>query len=167
MDGLLSINPGLTVWTIVSFVIFFALLSKFAWGPIMSSLEKREANIRESIEQAERAKEEAEKILAEHKAALQGAREETRQMIADAKAIGEEERAKIVAKAQSEGASLLERAKNEIRGEEAAAIQRVREEAVDLALGAAGKLLERSLNEGDHRNMVEDFIKQVSAGKKS
>lgn len=166
MDGLLSINPGLMVWTIVSFVIFFALLTKFAWGPIMKSLETREKNIRESIESAERAKEEGEKVLAEHKAALQNAREETRQMIADAKAIGEEERAKIVEKAQTEGAALLERAKAELRGEEAAAIQRVRKEAVDLALGAASRLLERSLNEGDHRNMVEDFIKQVGAGKK-
>ncbi len=166
MDGLLSINPGLMVWTIVSFVIFFSLLTKFAWGPIMKALETREQNIRESIESAERAKEEGEKVLAEHRAALQSAREETRQMIADAKAIGEEERAKIVEKAQTEGAALLERAKAELRGEEAAAIKRVREEAVDLALGAASRLLERSLNESDHRIMVEDFIKQVGAGKK-
>lgn len=166
MDGLLSINPGLMVWTIVSFVIFFSLLTKFAWGPIMTALETREKNIRESIESAERAKKEGEKVLAEHRAALQGAREETRKMIADAKAIGEEERAKIVEKAQTEGAALLKRAKAELRGEEAAAIQRVREEAVDLALAAASRLLERSLNESDHRNMVEDFIKQVSAGKK-
>jgi F-type H+-transporting ATPase subunit b len=154
------------IWTIVSFVIFFALLTKFAWGPIMKALETREKNIRESIESAERAKKEGEKVLAEHKAALQGAREETRKMIVEAKAIGEEERAKIVEKAQTEGAALLKRAKAELGVEEAAAIQRVREEAVDLALGAASRLLERSLNDSDHRNMVEDFIKQVSAGKK-
>lgn len=167
MDSLLTINPGLTIWTIVSFLIFVLILRKAAWGPIMTALDQRERGIRESIDEAARNRDESEMILAEQKEALRQGREEARELIAEARLNAAREGEKIMDRARSEGEGLLERAKAEIRAEEQRAINHVRKEAVDIALQAASRLIQKSLETPDHRRMVEDFISQLGTEKKS
>ena len=166
MDSLLNIEPGLMVWTIVSFAIFVFLLRKFAWGPIMSALDQRERNIRESIDSAERNREESEKLLAQQMEALRQGREEARELIAQATSTAGREGEKVVERARKEGNGLIERARAEIRAEERAAVERLRRDAVDIALEAASKLLERSMESADHRRMVKEFIDRLGAEKK-
>lgn len=167
MDNLLTINPGLTIWTIVSFLIFVFILRKAAWGPMMKALDERERGIRESIEEAERNRDETEKILAEQKEVLRQGREEAREMIVEAKSAASKEGEKALERARREGDDLLERAKAEIRSEEQAAIENVRREAVDIALQAASRLIRKSLETPDHRRMVEEFIRDLNTEKKS
>ncbi len=167
MGSILSIEPGLMIWTIVSFLIFMLILRKAAWGPIVTALDQRERGIRESIEEAARNREESEKILAEQKEALKQGREEAREVIAEAKNIAAGEGEKILDSARIEGEKLIERAKAEIKAEEQQAIEHVRREAVDIALEAASRLLQKSLDAPDHRRMVEDFISRLGTEKKS
>ncbi len=167
MDNLLAINPGLMIWTIVSFLIFVFLLRKLAWGPIMSGLDMREKGIRDSIEQAERNREESEKILDEQKEALRRTHEEAKEMIARSRDSAEKEGNRIIEKARKEGDDLIERARAEIRSEERRAVEEVRRQAVDIALDAAGRLIRKSLETEDHRRIVEDFIARLGSERDS
>ncbi len=161
MDSLLSIEPGLAIYTVVSFLLFLLLLRRFAWTPILKALERRERRITEAIESAEKAKEDAERIVSEHKEALAEARQEARGLISKAAAEADRKGEEMVLRARKEAEALIERARAEIKSEEADAIKRVRREAVDIALEAASKLLERSLGDEDHRRLVERFIRET------
>lgn len=169
MDNLLSINPGLAIWTVVSFLVFLFLLRKIAWGPILQALEKREKGIEEAIRSAEHSREEGGKILAEQKQELQKARDEARGIVTEATADAGRRGDELIALAKKEAEGLLERARTEIRFEETQAVDKVRHEAVDIALDAAKRLLGRTLTGEDHRRMVEEFIAESTkaAGEKN
>jgi len=164
MENLLSISPGLAIWTIVSFLLFLLILRRFAWKPILRALERREVRIQDAIETAERSRGESEKILAEQKEVLKGAREQARTTVADASAEAEKQGEEIVQRARKEAEALLERARSEIRQEEAQAIGNVRREAVEIALQAAARLLRRKMDDADHRRLVEEFIAESAKG---
>ncbi|MFN0150120.1 MAG: F0F1 ATP synthase subunit B [bacterium] len=162
MDGILSINPGLVIWTIVSFVILILLLKKTAWGPIVAGLDKREAAIKSAVLAADQAKIDAERVIAENKTLLA-------QAAADATATREkatldaEARANaIFQEAQAKADAQIERARREIALEEERAIAAVRKEAVDLSIQAASRLLGRSVNTDDNRRLVEQFLTDVA-----
>jgi F-type H+-transporting ATPase subunit b len=158
MDKLLSVNPGLAIWTIVSFLAFFLILRRVAWGPILQALDRREKRIREAIESADKARADAERVLAEQQESLKEAREEARAILAEATADAERRGAELFAESRKEAERLLDRARAEIRSEETQAVERVRREAVDIALDAASKLIERSMTDADHRRLVEGFV---------
>jgi F-type H+-transporting ATPase subunit b len=162
MDKLLSISPGLAIWTIVSFLAFFLLLRKIAWGPVLQALERREKRIFDAIEAAERAKEESARALEEQVEALKRAREEARKIVAEAASEAGARGKEILADSRCEAEKLVERARLEIRSEETQAIDRVRREAVDLALDAAAKLIGRAMSEADHRRLVEEFVAEAT-----
>ena len=161
MDTLLRVDPGLAIYTVVSFLLFVLLLRRFAWKPILNALERREKRIGKAIESAEAAKEDAEKALAEQREELKKARDEARGLIAKATADAERRGDEVVLRARQEAESLLERARAEIKNEEKEAVKRVRQEAVDIALEAASKLLERTLGDEDHRRLVREFIRET------
>jgi len=162
MDNLLSISPGLAIWTVVSFLLFVILLRRFAWGPILKALERREERIAGAIESAEKSRDESARLLEEQKEALRAAREEAREMTARANAEAEKRNAEIAARARAEAEEMIDRARAEIRREEGLAVERVRREAVDIALEAAGRLMERNMDGEDHRRMVEEFIARTA-----
>ncbi|MFH1277098.1 MAG: F0F1 ATP synthase subunit B [Candidatus Eisenbacteria bacterium] len=169
MDNLLSINPGLAVWTVVSFLLFFLLLRKFAWGPILQALDRREKRIHDAIESAERSRKEAEKILEVQRAELAKARGEAKAIVDEATSDAGHRSEEILAETRKESERLLERARREIHHEETQAIDHIRRDAVDIALEAATRLLGRSMTEADHRRMVEQFIADATkaAGEKN
>src|SRR4051794_37059111 len=140
---LLSPNYGLMFWTLVIFVILAFVLTKYAFGPITRSVEAREQALEEAINAAKRDREEAARLLAEHRAALDASRGEAQKLIADARAAAERVRADLVEQAHAEQASMLERARQEIASEKARAVAELRREAVDLAILGAGKVIDR------------------------
>ncbi|MFH1682105.1 MAG: F0F1 ATP synthase subunit B [Candidatus Eisenbacteria bacterium] len=169
MDKLLSINPGLAIWTVVSFLFFFFLLRRLAWAPVLQALERREKRISDAIETAEKARAESERTLEEEREALKRAREEGRAIIAGATADAAARSEEILSESKRAAEKLLERARAEIESAETRAVDRVRREAVDVALGAAAKLLGREMDEADHRRLIEEFVAEAtesSRGKK-
>jgi F-type H+-transporting ATPase subunit b len=159
---LLSPSYGVMAWTLIIFVILAFILSKFAFGPITKSVEAREKALEDAIESAKRDREEAAKLLAEHRAALDASRAEGQKIIADARAAAERVRAELVEQAHTEQAGMLARARQEIESEKQLAITQLRREAVDLAIMGAGKVIEKNLDQASNRQLVESFLASVS-----
>lgn len=155
---LLTPHGGLMVWTLLIFVGLFIILSKYAFGPITRAVEAREQALQDAIDQAKRDREEAARILAEHRTQLEGARAEAQHIIAEGRAVGEKLRAEMLEETHAQQQDLLERARREIAGERDRAIAQIREEAVDLALAAASKVIEKNLDDSANRKLVEGYL---------
>lgn len=160
--GLFSVNLGLSIWTIVIFLLLLWILSKFAWGPILAGLEAREKNIQGNLDDAAREREEAMKLLESHKQQLAESRREAQQIIADARAAGDDVRREIEEKARSEAQSILASARKEIEREKDMALDSIRQESVDLAMAAASRLIQERLDSEQDRKLVESFLAQAT-----
>ena len=159
---LLSPSYGLMAWTLIIFVVLAIILSKFAFGPITAAVRAREAALEEAITAAKRDREEAARLLEQHRVALDASRGEAQKLIADARVAAERVRAELVEQAHAEQASMLERARQEIESEKARAVADLRREAVDLAIAGAGKVIERNLDQASNRQLVESFLASVT-----
>jgi len=159
-----DLNLGLSVWTTLVFLILLAVLWKFAWGPILAMVQDREDGIQGTLDQAAKERQEAAKLLAEHRDQMADARRQAQQMIAEGKEAGERVRQGIEEKARAEGDAMIERARESIEREKDAALDELRKESVDLALAAAAKLVQESLDEKKDRDLVMDFIDELSSG---
>ena len=159
---LLSPSYGLMAWTLIIFVVLALILSRFAFGPITAAVRAREQALEEAISAAKRDREEAARLLAEHRAALDASRGEAQKLIADARVAAERVRAELVEQAHAEQTSMLERARQEIESEKARAVADLRREAVDLAIAGAGKVIERNLDQASNRQLVESFLASVT-----
>ena len=155
---LLSPHGGLMVWTLAIFILLFIILSRYAFGPITRAVEAREQALQDAIDQAKRDREEAARILAEHRAQLEGSRAEAQKIIAEGRAVGEKLRAEMLEETHKQQQDMLERARREIAGERDRAIAQIREEAVDLAIAAAGKVIEKNLDDSANRKLVEGYL---------
>ena len=162
--GMFDLNLGLSVWTTLVFLILLGILWKFAWGPILEMVQAREDGIQGTLDQAANEREEAAKLLAEHRQQMADARRQAQQVIAEGKEAGERVRRDIEEKARAEGDAMIERARESIEREKDAALGELRKESVDLALAAAGKLVQESLDEKKDRELVMDFIDELSSG---
>ncbi len=158
MESLLNLNPGLIVWTFITFFIVLFVLKKFAWKPLLSMLEKREEGIKSDIQRAEHAREEAERLLTEHKKNLQNAEVEARRIIDEARTMAKQLKEEIVESAQASAHNLTVQAKAEIQREKETALRQLRDEVADLAIQAAGKILDESLDDARHRKIVDTYI---------
>lgn len=164
-----SINTGLIFWTVLVFLILLGLLWRLGWPAILKSVEERERRIQQQLDEAERARTEASRLLEEHKRALAGAKAEAQEMIAKAHAVAEKERETLLAKARQEYDDLLARARKEIGDEREKAILALRRDAVDLSIAAASKLLQAKLDTDANRRLVLDYLtdlEQQGAGAK-
>jgi len=162
--GLFDVNPGLMIWATVVFFTLLGILWKFAWAPLLNVVNEREERIQGALDESSDAREEAEKLLAEHKAQLADARRQANELVAEGKAAGQRLRAEIEEKARAEAQGILESARNEITRERDQAIAELRRESVDLALAAAGKLLHEKLDAQRDRDIVVSYIEDVGSG---
>ncbi len=155
---LLSPHPGLILWTIITFVVVLLILRAKVWGPLLAALDEREKRIRESLESADRARQEAQARLAEHEERLARAESEARRIVAEAREAAEQVGARIVEEARQEAQRTAERASESIEAEKRAALVELREAAADMAVQAAGAILDAELDAGRNRKLADDFI---------
>lgn len=158
MDNLLALEPGMLIWTFITFALLLWILKKIAWKPLLSALENRENKIRDDLQRAEDARTGAESILAEHKALVQNSEIEARKIIDEAKSTADQVKQGIIDTANEQARQMTAQAKAEIQREKDTALSQLREEVADLAIRAAGKILGEELDENRHRKMVNDFI---------
>lgn len=156
--SLLTVDLGLSAWTLVVFVVLLWVLKRYAWGPILDAVESREENIRNALDEAARRQEEAEKLAAEQRERLAEARRQAQEIIAEGREAGDQVRQEIEEKARDEGRRMLERARSQIERERDAALETVRKEAVDLALAAASRLLQENLERDQDRELVMEYL---------
>lgn len=159
------VNLGDVLATLIIFLILMALLKKFAWGPLMGIMQKREELIASEIEAAETARKEAAKALEEQKALLKEARTEAQKIIESAKKQAEAQSAEIVEAARQEANRLKESAVREIENEKEKAIASLREEVVSLSILAASKVLEKEISEEDNSALIKETIAKAGEAK--
>ncbi len=158
---MLEINPGLAIWTIVTFVLLVIVLRSFAWKPLLEALNKREEHVRSSLERAEYAKQEAERILNENRIQLAKAESEAQRILTEGRALGEKLKNEIVDQANQQSRRMIDQAKHEIERDKDAALSELRSEVASLAIKAAEKILDETLDENRHRKIVDAYLKDL------
>jgi F-type H+-transporting ATPase subunit b len=158
---MLEINPGLIFWTIVTFIVVLAILAKTAWKPLLHALTSREEGIRTALQQAEEANAEAKRLAEENKRQLAQAEAHAQQAMKEGREMGERLKAEIIEKANTSARGMIEQAKEEIRREKDAALIELRSEVADLAVTAAGKIIDANLDVNKHRSLVDNVIKDI------
>jgi F-type H+-transporting ATPase subunit b len=156
-----DINPGLMVWTVATFLVLLVVLSKFAWKPLLQSLKDREDTIRQALEMAEKARGDAAELLKQNELNLARAEEEYQKIIREGKAFAEKLKEDVVARAHQQAQREIQQAKEEIQRDVDAAKQQLRNEVADLAVQAAGKILDETLDPQKHKKIVDNFLNQL------
>lgn len=160
-NPLVQPDPGLFIWTIATFVILLALLARFAWRPLLEALERRQEAIRKSLDDAQQAKVELERVQADAARLLAEARAEADAIIARTRTDAGRVRDELKQKAHAEAASLLRNAERQIELETARALQQIRREAVDISVAIASKLLQRQISREDNERLIEETFRQL------
>lgn len=155
---LVQLDPGVIIWTAVTFGLLLLVLGKTAWKPILKALDTREESIRQSIERAEEAKNDAEKLLEENRQELARAEEKAQQLIKEARELAEKMRSESVGKANAEANKMLEKARDEIERDKQQAITQLHGVVAELAVKAAGKILDETMDESRQKKLVENFL---------
>ena len=158
---LLDPHEGLIIWTIITFLVVLLVLKKFAWPQLLASLDEREKRISDAIAAAEQARQEAEEVLHEHRQKLAAADEEARKVVAEAREAGANVRQTIVSQAREEAERMLDQARTSIESEKRAAIAELRRETANLAVQAAGALIDANLDDEKNRGLVDDLIAKI------
>jgi len=154
-------EPGLIIWTIISFILLVILLWKVAYPQILKGMKKREETIQQQLEEAQKTKKEAEHLLEDYKRQLAEARSEAQKIINEGKSLGENIRKETVQKAQEESNQIVKRAQEEIELQKQKAILELQEKIADLSIMAASKIINKSLNTEDNRRLVEEYVSKV------
>jgi F-type H+-transporting ATPase subunit b len=164
MDNpLVQPDPGLFIWTILTFLVLVGLLAKFAWRPLLEALERRQATIAKALDDAKQARQELERLQKESAEIMRQARVEAEAIIARSRTDAEALREELKQRSRAEAAAIVKNAEQQIQLETARAIQQIRHEAVDLSVTIASKILQRQVSREDNEALIEATLKQVEA----
>ena len=161
--GLALLMPNMLEWIpmLIGFIILWVVLAKFGWPVITGMLDRRIATIKSSLEDAESAKIESERILEEYKAELADAKRQATQIITDAKQTAEVIKTEITTKAQTEAEGMIAKARVAIDVEKKAAIIELRNSVADLSISVAGRVIGQDLTDADHRKIIERYLAEA------
>ncbi len=160
--GLLSVNAGLAFWTTLTFLILLFLLGKFAWKPILTALKQRENNIKDSLEQAQKAKEEARRILEENQANLNKAEEESRKIIEQSRQYAEHLKEQMLKDSKAQAQKIIEEATSEIDRKKNEAFNELKNQIAEISVQAAEKIIKQNLNADANKKIVDNYINEIS-----
>jgi F-type H+-transporting ATPase subunit b len=163
MNPLVQPDPGLYIWTILTFVVLVVLLTKFAWRPLLDALDRRQESIRKSLDDARQARQELERLRTESTRILVEARTEADTIIsrtrADAVRAGEE----MKTKARADAENIVRNAERQIELEASRAVETIRREAVDLSVAIASKLIQRNITKEDNERLIGETLKEIES----
>jgi F-type H+-transporting ATPase subunit b len=158
---MLELDPGMIVWTWITFFLVLIILYKIALKPILGAIESREKSIRGDLEKAQKQRDEAEALLERHRQMMSGAEAEAQKMIKESQSLAEKARQEILEKARQESNKLVEKARDEIEQQKNSALASLRAEVADLAIGAAEKIILQNLDEDKQKQLVDEYIKTI------
>ena len=161
MNPLVQPDPGLFIWTILTFLVLVTLLAKFAWRPLLQALDSRQELIRKSLDDAQQARQELERLHHESAQILRQARVEAEAVIAQSRSDAAKLREELRQKAKAEADGIVRNAERQIQLETQRALQQIRHEAVDLSVMIASKILQRNITREDNEKLIEEALKQV------
>ena len=157
-NPLISVTPGLMIWTLVCFGIAFLVLRRYAFGPIQTMIDARREQIRRSIEEADNARAEARKLLEQHRELVNEARGQAEEILAEARKTREAMEQRMREETEAERQRRLEETRKEIAAETARALEQIRSEVADLTLEAASRVVGRTLDSERDQELIEEAI---------
>jgi len=158
---MLNISWGLMVWTLITFGISVFVLWKYAFGPLQHVIETRRARIRESMEAAEATRDEAARLLAEYKETLASVRAEAEEILDRSRKAGDSTKAEIVEEARKQAQRTVDKAAEQIERDTHAALAEIKKEIAGLTLAATERVVGRSLDDADHRRLIEEALREA------
>lgn len=159
--NLLEVNPGLLIWTVITFLVVVLILKTFAWNPIVHALDARSEKIHGDLDRAEKLRGESEKLLSDYNAKLASAKEEAIAIVNEAKADATNLKNKMVQEATTEIQARKDQFIKDMELSKMKAIQEIQESVVDLSVSIASKILEKQLKPEDHANFVRAEINNL------
>jgi F-type H+-transporting ATPase subunit b len=166
-NPLVQPDPGLFIWTIITFLVLLGLLAKFAWRPLLKALESRQETIQRSLDDAEKARVELERLHGESAQIIRQARIDAEAIIAKTRSDADKLAEELRHKAREEAEGIVRNAERQIQIETRRAVQEIRKEAVDLSVTIASKLLERHVTKEDNARLIDETLKQIENSSKS
>ena len=158
---LTRVIPGLMIWTLIVFGITLFVLWKFAFGPIQKTIDERRARIRQSLDEADRAREESRKLLEEHRALRARARGEAEEILGEARRIADSMRERVREETDTDRQRRLEETRRQVEAETARALEQIRAEIAELALVAAERVTRGSLDRDAQRRLIDDAVRDL------
>jgi len=164
MDNpLIQVDPGLFIWTILTFLVLLGLLGKFAWKPLLAALDSRHELIKKSLDDADKAKQELERLQQDSREIISEARVEAQSIVAKSRSEAEKLKGEMRQKAKEEADSIVRSAEKQIQVETEKAIAEIRGEVVDLSLLVASRLVKKNLSKEDNQSLIEESLKQIES----
>ena len=157
----LEFQPTLTLWTVVVFCGLLFVLSRFAWNPLLKALQAREDHLHRALQDTERARNESEQLLAEHRRLIADASNQVKAMFEKARLDAQTNADQIVKSAQAEAESTRDRAKRDITVARDQALSEIWSTTANLAVSVAGKVLSKQIGDDDHRRLVENAMREL------
>lgn len=156
-------SPGLAIWGLIIFLLFWFIMGKVAFKPIAEALSKRENDIQDAIDQAKKTREEMANMKAENEKLLAQAREERSKILQEAKDIKNQMVAEAKEKAKEEASKVISNAMHDIENQKKAAIAEVKNDLGNIALEIAEKVIRKELkSNADHQSFVNTLVKEVN-----
>ena len=160
-NALIKVTPGLMIWTLICFFITFLVLRRYAFGPIQKAIDERRDRIRRSLEEAEGARNEARRLLEEHRALIGQARGQAEQILAEARKVADAQRERVKEETEADRRRRLEETRRQIETETHRALEQIRAEVAELTLVAAAKVTGKALDDADHRRLIDEAISEL------
>jgi F-type H+-transporting ATPase subunit b len=160
-NALISVTPGLMIWTIVCFLITLFVLKRYAFGPIQKMIDERQARIRAALEEADNAREQARKLLEQHRALIASARSDAEEILSEARRVADSMRERVREEAEADRQRRLEETHRQVEAETRRALEQIRAEVAELTLIAATKVTGKALTDADHKRLIEESIKEL------
>ncbi len=160
-NALIEVVPGLMIWTIVCFAIVVFVLKRYAFGPVQAMIDERRKRIRDAISEADRAREEARKLLEEHRALIGQARTEAEEILSEARKIADSQRDRLREEIEVDRQRRLEETQRQIDQATAAALGEIRREVASLSLLAAEKITRKTLTDSDQKRLIDEALSEI------
>ena len=164
--GIVPTDTSLQVWTLVTFLVLLGLLAKFAFKPIAEALDRRGQMIKAQIDDAQKARTEAKKLMDDYQKQLAEARVEAGKVIEEARQLGEKVRKEVVDKANSEASAIVSRSQEEIIRQKEKGIQEMKDTIAGLSVQIAGRIIEKEVNAATHQQLIDGLITDLAKVRK-
>ena len=156
-----GVEWGTVIVTVITFAILLALLKKFAWGPLKEVMDKRERDINRDIDEAEKAKLNAQKLEEENKKTLKQTQDEVQRILEDARVQARKQHEEIIHEANIRANGMIETAQSEINSEKERALADINNQVSELSVLIASKVLKKEISEQDQKELVDKYLKEA------
>src|SRR5262245_57285861 len=160
-NPLIEVRVGLMIWTLVCFGITFFVLRKYAFGPVQKIIDERRDRIRQSLQEADNARDEARRLLEEHRALMREARGQSEEILAEARRVAEAQRERLREELEAERQRRIEDTRKQVEAETRRALEQLRAEVAELTVEATARVTGKVLDDQDHRRLIDEAIGEL------